>query len=164
MRFYILLGLLITIVSCENSAIEEPSEIGINLTVSNADIVIVENEEKDLVETELESRYKYDKEWEVFKEALLNKDIKGVSAFASSDAIDAEALIIVMDNEMFLQKLRETKYEDLEVNDTKLGVSIEFHVIEAGMDSDGNEVGSAITIFFTEGEQFLELDYFIATG
>jgi len=85
--------------------------------------VIVKNEAEEVVEDEMiESRYQYDKEWEVFKEAIINKDIKGVSAFASSDAID----------------------------DT--------------VDEDGEKGGSTIVISFTEGEQFLELDYFLFAG
>jgi len=163
MRLYMLIILLMTMVSCENSTKEQTSVAVIDQTESNVAIAIVEDEpEKEFVAPEIESRYQYDKEWEVFKEAILNKDIKGVSAFASSDAIDAEALIMVMDNEVFLQKLKETKYEDLVVNETDVGISIEFHAIETAIDADGNEVGSAITIFFTEGEQFLELDYFFA--
>jgi hypothetical protein len=163
MRFYILLLLLITIVSCENTAIEQSPETVQSENSSKVKIV-EEVPELEFIEPEIESSYHYDDEWEVFKEAIINKDIKGVSAFASSDVIDAEALIMVMDNEIFLKKLKETKYKDLEVNETELGISIEFHAIETAIDENGNEVGSAVTIFFTEGERFLELDYFVAAG
>lgn len=156
MRLYFSILLIIVSLSCKNTTEDQPKEKEINK---------VEQEQKAVVEREeVESNYQYDKEWEVFKEAVINKDIKGVSAFASSDAVDAEFLITVMDNEILLQKLKNTKYEDLEVNETELGVSVEFHAIETTIDEDGNEIGSAITIFFTEGDQFLELDYFVVAG
>lgn len=165
MRLFIWMLLLMAIVSCKSTVEEKSSEIEIAQLEIGPEATTIEKEDVVEMETpEIESKYQYDKEWEVFKEAILNKDIKGVAAFASSDAVDAEALIVVMDNEVLLQKLRETKYEDLTVNTTDLGVSIEFHAIESTVDEEGNEIGSAITIFFTEGEQFLELDYFVAAG
>ncbi|MDG1477639.1 MAG: hypothetical protein P8Q14_10870 [Vicingaceae bacterium] len=156
MRLIFFTILLLAIFSCNNTTKDQSTE---------NDIKKIEKV-KDLAnkEVETESKYQYDKEWEVFKEAVINKDIKGVAAFASSDAIDAEFLITVMDNEILLQKLRETKYEDLKVNETEQGVSLEFYAIETTIDEDGNEVGSAISIFFTEGDQFLELDYFVVAG
>jgi hypothetical protein len=165
MKLFIWMLLLMVIVSCKSTVEEKSSEVEIVQLEISPEATTLEKEvvaEKEA--PEIESKYQYDKEWEVFKEAILNKDVKGVAAFASSDAVDAEALIMVMDNEILLQKLRETKYDDLTVSTTDLGASIEFHAIESIIDEEGNEIGSAITIFFTEGEQFLELDYFVAAG
>lgn len=164
MRLPILILILITIISCNNSSENVPKETAIHSSEDSTAIENVEKKDEAPIEVVTESKYQYDKEWEVFKKAVINKDIKGVSVFASSDAVDAEFLINVMDNEIFHQKLKETKYEDLTVNVTDSGVSIEFHAVETAIDEDGNEVGSAITIYFTEGEQFLELDYFVVAG
>jgi hypothetical protein len=44
MRIYMLTVLLVTIVSCENTAVEQPSEIEIDQPISSTDIITVENE------------------------------------------------------------------------------------------------------------------------
>jgi len=165
MRLIFFTILLLAIFSCNNTTKDQSTENDIKKIEKVKDLANKEVEKEIVPEkVEKESKYQYDKEWDIFKEAVINKDIKGVAAFASSDAIDAEFLITVMDNEILLQKLRETKYENLKVNETELGVSLEFYAIETAIDEDGNEVGSAISIFFTEGDQFLELDYFVVAG
>ncbi len=105
----------------------------------------------------------YEKEWETFKKAVLTKDIKGISAFASSDAVDAEALLEALSGENFLDTLKETSFNDLTVTKSEQGESLEFHAEVTGTDDEGNEVGSGVTIYFSKGKH-LELDYFIAAG
>lgn len=111
------------------------------------------------------SRYQYDKEWDLLKEALLNKDKEGIAAFVkNTDEVDIDMLLMVMDNEPFMNQLKTTTFADLQVEDTDKGVQLSFHAEETGMDDEGNEVGSAITIYFIQGEPSLELVHFIAAG
>jgi len=41
---------------------------------------------------------------EIFKTAVLAKDIQGMAAFASSDEIDSEALLQILSEELILKK------------------------------------------------------------
>lgn len=126
---------------------------------------IVDTEESvDPVEDEIVSRYNYDLDWDVFKEAVLNNDIQGVSAFAGSDEVDAETLIMLLSDDFYKEKLKNTSYEDLNTVDQDGEMMLEFSASETGVDEDGNEVGSAVMIYFSQGDPSLVLEYYLAAG
>ena len=96
---------------------------------------------------------KYAEDWLLFKIAVISKNISKISAFASSDMVDAEELIMYISvNKEFQKILHDTKAIDLK-ND---GNSLEF----CAVDSTGAGMDGVLHIFFTKGDKGLELDSF----
>ncbi|MBL4705024.1 MAG: hypothetical protein JKY54_10910 [Flavobacteriales bacterium] len=115
-------------------------------------------------ESPTESRYHYDEDWERFKTALINKDIPGVSAFASSDAIDAEMIVNAFTDSNFLKQLEAATYTDLVANTKGEEVILEFSASFSISDEEGNEYESALFLYFSQGETGLLLENFLAAG
>lgn len=116
---------------------------------------------KDSSSSGIESRYSYDQDFANIKEAILNKDIPGLAAYASSDAIDAELIIqsFHADPE-YIRQLKSFSYKDLKVEDGGLVLS----VMVSGSDEEGNEYESGLYLYFSQGEPNLELVNFLAAG
>jgi hypothetical protein len=152
-KFISPIALSLILISCTEATITDPDSSEI---VEIEDEAIIEEEEDDMAI--------YAKDWEKFKTAVANNDMKGVSAFASSDEVDAETLLMVLSVEPYISALAGTKFEDMKVNNLDEGRAFEFYAEETGVDDEGNEVGSSVTIYFTLGDNGLELDYFIAAG
>lgn len=112
-----------------------------------------------------QSRYSYDSDWENIKEAILSKDVRGLSAYAASDAIDSELIInsFHADPE-FLEQLKKATYEDLKVDDSGEEVLLVLSVNVSGSDEDGNEYESGLYLYFFQGEPGLQLVNFLAAG
>ena len=155
-------------ISCsESSSKEEPGVKNSHVDSTVVESVIEKTEEIEVVEEVdevVESRYQYDKDWERFKEAVVAKDIRGVSAFASSDAIDAEILIDAFSDPEFLEMLKVATYEDLETNTDGPEVLLVFSAAVSGSDEEGNEYESGLYLYFSQGEQSLMLENFLAAG
>ena len=165
-RTYILiLGVTASLFSCSEAStesdptveIETPKEAVIEQTDSENPETITEDEA-------ISSRYHYDEDWEVFKTAVINKDIKGVSAFASSDNIDAEILIDAFKDPDFLAALKKATYDDLEVDSSGDDVFLVFSCAIEGSDEEGNVYESGLYLYFTQGETGLLLENFLAAG
>jgi hypothetical protein len=113
----------------------------------------------------VESKYAYDADFEVFKQAVKNKDIQGVSAFASSDAIDAEEVLMYFEDPVFLDKLMAMTYDDLTVTDEEGVISLVCSVNVTGdAGEDGELFESAVILYFTQGDSSLELDMVMTAG
>ncbi|MDG1330978.1 MAG: hypothetical protein P8P74_01505 [Crocinitomicaceae bacterium] len=114
---------------------------------------------------EISSRYNYDQDFEIFKTAVINKDIKGVSAFASSDMIDAEMLVDAFQDPDFLAMLKKATYDDL-TEDTTSGdeVLLVLSCMVEGSDDEGNTFESGLYLYFSQGDPSLLLENFIAAG
>lgn len=113
---------------------------------------------------EISGRYNYDVDFEVFKKAVIAKDIKGVSAFAGSDEIDAEALIQLFEDPDFLADLKKATYDDLTVDDSGDEVLLVFSSSVSGSDDEGNEFESGVYLYFSQGDPSLLLENFMAAG
>jgi len=59
------------------------------------------------------SAHGYEIDWDVFVQAVVDRDLQGVGSFASSDSIDSEHLINVLNHPAVLNILRKTNYADL---------------------------------------------------
>lgn len=171
--YTIILGCVILLSSCsEKNPTSEVTENDSNSTTSN-EVVETTNEE-DLpeevaVETpdnsdEIQSKYNYDQDWELIKEAILNKDIQGVGAWAASDEVDSEYLIMGASEEFVIEALKKTSYSDLRVEEGEDEVYLVFYAEELGTDEEGNEVGTSFSIYLKQGDPNLLVEYYIAAG
>lgn len=129
---------------------------------------IPENDETEAPESnpenEISSRYHYDQDWEVFKTAVINKDVKGVQAFAGSDEVDAVAVIEGFSDPDFLAMLKKSTYDDLEVDTNGDEVLLVFSAVFMGDDGEGNIFESGLYLYFSQGEMGLVLENFLAAG
>ena len=113
----------------------------------------------------IQSRYNYDTDWENIKEAILKKDIKGLAAYAESDAIDAELIIDSFHADAeYIEQLRKATFKDLAVDDQGDRVLLVLSVNVSGSDEDGNEYESGLYLYFYQGEPSLQLVNFLAAG
>lgn len=116
------------------------------------------------MEEEISSRYHYDEDFEVFKTAVINKDIKGVSAFASSDMIDAEVIIEAFSDPVFLKQLKAGTYNDLTTDTSGKEVFLVFTATVQGDAGNGEVFESGLYLYFSQGETSLLLENFFAAG
>ena len=124
----------------------------------------LEETESEEEEEEIISKYNYDLDWNTFKEAVFNKDVIGMSSYAGSDEIDSEELLMFLSDEPYLDILENTTYEDLKVVEQDGEAMLEFSASETGVDEDGNEVGSAVMLYFSQGDPSLVLEYYLVAG
>lgn len=160
---------LVMLVSSCGDEVKESDNTTTHETESTSikeEVVEIEENTDDskTVEEEIISKYKYDKDWDAFKEAVTNEDIQGMSAFAGSDEIDSEDLLMLLSTDYVLEVLKKTTYEDLTAVDQDGEIMLEFSAEETWIDEDGNEVGSAVMLYFSQGDPSLVLEYYIAAG
>jgi hypothetical protein len=105
----------------------------------------------------------YEKDFEGFKAALLSQDIQGVSAYAGSDEIDAENIVIAFNDPDFLAQVKAATLADLTEAEGQEGV-FELAVMVSGSDDEGNEWESGLFLYFSKGEDGLKLENFFAAG
>lgn len=120
--------------------------------------------ETEIIENEVQSKYAYDKDWEMIKEAIVNQDITGLGAWAGSDEFDSELFIGMAQEDWVLEALKNTSYDDLRVEDMEDGVYLVFYAEIVGVDDEGNEYGSSMTLYMSQGDPSLAVEYFIAAG
>ena len=94
----------------------------------------------------------------------MNKDLKSVAAFSGSDAVDAEMLIMFFEESKLAEQLKASTYDDLTVDTQGEEVTLQFTAHETGVNDEGHEVGSAITIVLIQGEPNLEIVNVLAAG
>ncbi|MCB1138938.1 MAG: hypothetical protein KDK23_09295 [Leptospiraceae bacterium] len=111
------------------------------------------------------SRYSYDTDWENIKEAILNKDVRALGAYAASDAIDAEEIIQAFHADPeYLAQLKKSTYRDLKTEIDGSEVRLVFSAMVSGSDEDGNTYESGLYIYLNQGEPSLEIVSFLAAG
>lgn len=151
MKSLFIFTILLSVFSCKN----DPT----NIEKASSNIA-----EVDTMQTEeIESKYHYDKDWKRFKAAVLSEDIKGIASFASSDNIDSEALLQSLSEEDILKKLASTTYHDLTTEEQGEFTLLVFSTKTTKVDEEGNEYESGISLYFSQGELSLLLDYYIST-
>lgn len=123
-------------------------------------------EVKSAVNTEktAEKKADFEKDWERFKTAVLNNDLQGVGAFASSDAIDSENLLLLFSDDTFKKILKDTKFADLKEVTNDSGKYLEFSATVSGSDDEGTIYESGVYLYFTTANNKLELEYYLAAG
>lgn len=176
--YTIILGSLVLLSACaEGKATEEATESNTEVTAENevsnqvADEVIAEESLINEAEVatpvnnnEIASKYNYDKDWELIKEAILSKDIPGVGNWAASDEVDAEYLIQGASESFVIEALKKTSYKDLKVDSSGDEVYLVFYAEELDKDEEGNEVGTSFSIYLKQGDPSLLVAYYIAAG
>ena len=110
------------------------------------------------------SRYHYDEDFEVFKIAVINKDIQAVSAFATSDVIDAEMLIEAFNDPDFLTLLKAATYDDLTTDTNGEEILLVFSATIQGDAGNGEVFESGLYLYFSHGDNGLMLENFLAAG
>ena len=164
--FFSLLSLLaFSLLSCSGSTETDTTNDQDSVTTEATVTPQGENTSEEPNETP-SSRYNYDQDWGVFKKAVLDQDIRGVGAFASSDAVDSEALISSLHaDEEYIKILKATTYDDLKVTEGGDGsMLLEFAATVSGSDEEGNEYESGIFVYFSQGDPSLLLEYYMAAG
>ncbi|CAG5076274.1 hypothetical protein [Parvicella tangerina] len=163
--FTSILLLTIALSSCSES--EERTEGSMETSsedeVENSDVT-PETNDTEPVEEEIQSKYAYDQDWEMIKEAIINQDISGLGAWAGNDAFDAELFIEMAQEDWVLDALKNTSYDDLEVEEMDSGVFLVFYADITGVDAEGDEYGSSMTLYMSQGDPNLMVEYFIAAG
>ncbi len=168
-NYLLVLGLAIGLFSC-SEAVDETLAVDTEEVAADTEVeeepaqAQSENPETTSEDEEISSRYNYDQDFEVFKTAVINKDIKGVSAFASSDIVDAEFLVQAFEDPDFLADLKKATYDDLTVDTSGDEVLLVFSSSVEGSDDEGNEYESGVYLYFSQGETGLLLENFLAAG
>ena len=145
--------LILSLLSCGTEEPVAEKKIILNIDTSSSNSIQPEEEVK--------SRYHYDQDWELFKSAVLTKDIKGMAAFASSDEIDSECLLQVLSDSEILKKLNSTTYKDLAIETKGEFTYLVFSMETLYDDEEGNKYESGVYLYFTQGESNLLLDYYL---
>ncbi len=157
-------------ISCEteNKENTESSTNDNNSSVKDTDSVesnLNENISNDIIdENEIVSKYNYDKDWDVIKEALLNNDLKTLTDYSLQNNVDVEELLILVKDDFILNALKETSYSDLEPVDMEDGVYLVFYADAKYEAEDGEVYESSISIYFEQGDLNLMLAYYIIAG
>lgn len=119
--------------------------------------MVMGKKHKDCTDNKASSHH-YEIDWDVFVQAIIDKDLPGVSSFASSDSIDAEYLINALSHPAVLNILRKTDYADLEPiksNNTGDKILYEF----SADDTKDKKIIDSVKLYFTQ-EDTLVLDYY----
>lgn len=164
--YILFLGLSVSLFSCSEASTETNLDSDSEETTSEIeqDQPELTSEDEVISEVEDEAPVQYDASWESFKTAVVNKDIKGVSAFASSDKIDAEFVVQAFSDPEFLALLKKAKYEDLEIDNSSEEEILKFSGYLETSDDEGNIYESGLYLYFTKGETGLLLEDFQAAG
>lgn len=166
--YTLILGVTALMFSC-SEAPEDSSASKDEGDTTDQELTVVTTDDEEIPadqmeEDEVSSRYHYDEDFEVFKTAVINKDIKGVSAFASSDNIDAESIIQGFSDPDFLAVMKASTWEDLEVDTSGEEVLLVLSCMVEGKDDEGNTWESGLFLYFSQGEPSLLLENFFAAG
>lgn len=113
---------------------------------------------------EIQSRYAYDKDWEIIKSAILNKDAAKIQDWIVGDKVNSEDIIMLFSEKQVLDHLKNTSYKDLVPSEQEGEVMLEYAYQETAIDEDGNEVGMAIFIYLEQGDPNLGIRLLLAAG
>jgi hypothetical protein len=147
----LLLSLFVmSLFSCENNS----------QTNVKTDILIEENSGISINE----NKSLFEQDWETFKKSVLDKNIQGIAAFASSDEIDSETLLTYLSDEEILKQLKLTSFNNLTSEIQGESNYLVFSVLLNEFDDDGNQYESGIYLYFIKSDTNLMLDYYLIAG
>ena len=161
MKTFLTLSAIALLFSCQDVTVstDELVEKAEDLTEE-----ISENNSEETTQDEESPEVDYNEDWTRFKSAVIAKDLQGIGAFASSDDVDAEELLKYMETPAFLEALKKSSFDDLELEVTEAGSSYVFQALDSETNEDGFEMESAIHMYFTKGENGLEYDRVVVAG
>lgn len=160
-------GVLFSCANDERVIESGEQEASVPKKVNKEETTSVEEQKTEVVseesESEVQSRYAYDKDWEMIKEALIAKDAEKLQDWISGD-LKAEHVIDVLFGEDIINAIKKTKYEDLKTEDYGGESYLAFVYEESDIDEEGNEVGMAIFIYLEQGDPSLKIKQYLAAG
>jgi hypothetical protein len=113
----------------------------------------------------VESRYAYDQDWEIIKEAILEKDLSTFAQYAESSDLDPDFVIRAFHADPeYMEQLRNSSYKDLKVEQRDGEILLVFSVYVSDSDEDGNVYESGLYLYMRQGEPSLEIISFLAAG
>lgn len=153
MKFVILLSLLSTLtMACM-------SETSAESTPENSDTLLV-----DTIETVLNTGVNYAEDWEGFKRAARTQDMNELKAYCTENITDFQGLSYLLSELHVMRGLDETTFKELESVDVDGTKYLQFYAEDVGMDEEGYEMGTSLTLFFLKTEKGLRLDRYFAAG
>jgi len=135
------------------------SETSAESTPENKDSLMV-----DTIETIVGTGVDYAADWEAFKQAARTKNEGGLKPYCTDRITDFQGLTFLMSELHVMRGLDETSYDGLEIVDMDGTTYLQFYAEEIGMDEDGYEVGTSLTLLFLKTENGLRLDQYLAAG
>jgi hypothetical protein len=155
MKIFISSFLFLFIFSCKNDTTITDDIKSSKIDTVNAVSIKTEKEEP-------EAKYDYSQDWRRFKIAVQNKNIKEIASFASSDNIDSEYLLQSLSEEYISKKLDSTTFNDLTTETQGEYTFLVFSAEITKIDKEGNKYENGISLYFSQGEERLFLDYYIS--
>lgn len=165
--YTIVLGAGLILASCSESA-DTTEDFDVQETISQGDSDIsseapVETENQTTEEVQTPD---YAGDWEKFKTAVINQDLKAVSAFIGDNekGVDINMMLEAFADPDFQKQLKDASFEDLEMEqegDMNLWV---FSSLVEGDDGEGNTFESGLYLYLTEQDHGLMLEDFLAAG
>ncbi len=152
----LLISLLAVAVSCgESESLTSPD-------TSNSAVL-------DSIETEvqgeiLEKSLDYGQDWDRFKRAAKSKDRNELALLSTEQINDFEGLSFLLSELHVMRGLDETSFDDLELVEMDGKSYLQFSAEEIGMDEEGYEVGTSLTLLFLKTAEGLRLDQYLAAG
>lgn len=165
----LILASAIAFAACSNSTEEQttsPKDEILDVLVKEVQENMPHEEETEatpLEEEEINSRYNYDEEFEVFKTSVLEGNITGVSEFAGNDMIDAEMIVESFKDPDFAKLLRASTYNDLVADESGEEVLLVLSLTVSGGAGNGEMYESGLYLYFSQGDH-LTLENFLAAG
>lgn len=144
---------------------DDSAEQGEDVTTPSDDAEIESGDQESSIEP-INSRYAYDQDWDIIKEAILNKDVAAVKDWTGENDVDVQLLIDMLhaDPEM-IDILKGLTYDDMETVEGADGaVELEMAISVTGVNDEGHEVGSGIFLYFEQGDPSLTLLRYLAAG
>jgi len=165
---------VVTMLSCNTDASNESSELPLTEGVSTENKVEnnVETEGKEKIvettaENAIESKSNYEKDWEMFKQAVFDRDTVTITNIEGSKEIYAEVILHNLSTEIELGVLKNTLYSDLKPVEEDGKQLLRFSSKVKGKRfpesnnntyKPGNENFTSILIYFSQGDTSLNLE------
>jgi len=167
LTYTILLGAGFILASCSESIeIKDDSDEQQTTNQVDQDTTTDGSTETEEVTTSDSQFPDYAGDWEKFKMAVINKDVKAVSAYIGNEekGVDIDMMLEAFADPDFQKQLKDASFEDLELEqegDMNLWV---FSSLIEGDDGEGNTFESGLYLYFTEQDHGLMLEDFLAAG
>ena len=152
------------LISCASKTVgsKEASEQKVE-TVEKTEIEkpkTVEPAEKEAVQ----SKYNYDKDWEIIKTQIVAKNQSEVSDWIRGSKLSAEDVLMIFSDPNVLKALKNTSYKDLKTETIDGEVYLKFYYEETAINEDGDEVGMSVTMYMFQGDPNFQIDDILAAG
>jgi hypothetical protein len=113
---------------------------------------------------EIQSRYAYDKDWELIKKAIEAKNKSEITDWIHGTRVSAEDITMIFGDPDVLKALKNTKYEDLKPVENEGVVYLMFYYEQTATNDEGDEMGMSISMYMNQGDPNFQIEYVIAAG